>query len=184
MQPKPAEYGLCRCGCGQLAPMADRTRSARGQLKGEPIRFIKGHNTLGTGSTLEERLWPKIDMGAAQGQGCWWWTAYKDRKGYGKISVDSALRSAHRVVYELLIAPIPASMQLDHLCENKSCVSPDHLRVATAQENIARRATNGHAHKSHCKRGHQFSPENTYVTPKGSRQCRACWKERRKKKGE
>jgi len=36
---------LCECGCGQPAPIAKRTRSSRGQKKGEPLRFINGHNT-------------------------------------------------------------------------------------------------------------------------------------------
>lgn len=28
--------------------------------------------------------------------------------------------------------------------------------------------------QTHCKRGHEFTPENTYVQKNGSRQCRAC----------
>ena len=28
--------------------------------------------------------------------------------------------------------------------------------------------------KTHCKRGHEFTPENTYVLPRGGRMCRAC----------
>lgn len=36
--------GLCQCGCGQptrLAPVTDRNK---GWVKGEPLKFIKGHN--------------------------------------------------------------------------------------------------------------------------------------------
>lgn len=28
--------------------------------------------------------------------------------------------------------------------------------------------------KTHCIHGHEFTPDNTYVTPYGARQCRAC----------
>lgn len=35
---------LCECGCGLPTPIAIRTRSERGQQKGEPLRFINGHN--------------------------------------------------------------------------------------------------------------------------------------------
>jgi hypothetical protein len=34
--------------------------------------------------------------------------------------------------------------------------------------------------KTHCKRGHEFTEENTYVRPNGRRQCRICTREQRK----
>lgn len=37
-------YGYCQCGCGQPAPVAQRNHSRHGFVKGEPIRFISGHN--------------------------------------------------------------------------------------------------------------------------------------------
>src|SRR5665213_787310 len=36
-------------------------------------------------------------------------------------------------------------------------------------------ARHSHNRKTHCKRGHEFSPENTYVHPRG-RACLACYK--------
>jgi WhiB family transcriptional regulator, redox-sensing transcriptional regulator len=43
----------------------------------------------------------------------------------------------------------------------------------------ARRVPAGHpqASKTHCKRGHQFTAENTYYTPDGHRRCRTCLRE-------
>lgn len=38
------EIKLCECGCGSPAPIAKRTRSEDGVVKGETIRFISGHN--------------------------------------------------------------------------------------------------------------------------------------------
>jgi hypothetical protein len=38
------EAKLCECGCGQPAPVATRNRYDRGQRKGEPLRFVSGHN--------------------------------------------------------------------------------------------------------------------------------------------
>jgi hypothetical protein len=35
---------LCECGCGRPAPIATRNRLERGQRKGEPLRFVSGHN--------------------------------------------------------------------------------------------------------------------------------------------
>lgn len=35
---------LCDCGCGQPAPIATITRKDRGYVKGEPLRFRRGHH--------------------------------------------------------------------------------------------------------------------------------------------
>ena len=35
---------LCECGCGKPTPIANRNRKSKGQIKGEPLRFINGHN--------------------------------------------------------------------------------------------------------------------------------------------
>ena len=42
-----------------------------------------------------------------------------------------------------------------------------------------RRASARHpqASKTHCKRGHRFSPDNTYYAPDGQRRCRICLRE-------
>src|SRR6266487_5257655 len=36
--------GMCECGCNNLAPIAKRTNKNRGWVKGQPLRFIKGHS--------------------------------------------------------------------------------------------------------------------------------------------
>ncbi len=38
-------YGYCHCGCGQKTKLADRTSQRDKTAKGEPKRFIHGHNT-------------------------------------------------------------------------------------------------------------------------------------------
>ncbi len=37
-------YGYCHCGCGQKTLLADRTDINHGYIKGEPRRFLLGHN--------------------------------------------------------------------------------------------------------------------------------------------
>lgn len=37
-------YGLCECGCGGHAPLATTTYRRIGHVKGQPVRFIRGHN--------------------------------------------------------------------------------------------------------------------------------------------
>lgn len=111
--------------------------------------------------------------------GCWLWFAYRDRKGYGTVGVGTAVKYAHRVVYETLRGPIPEGLQLDHLCRVRCCVNPDHLEPVTNQEN-ARRGDNGKRQRArtHCPRGHAYDAANTAVNTRGDgrkfRVCRTC----------
>jgi hypothetical protein len=134
----------------------------------------------GTRGTLWERFWPKVDVGVS-GQGCWWYTGTPSQH-YGAIRDECAQPvRAHRVAYELLVGPIPDGLEIDHLCRNTRCVNPDHLEAVTKSEN-QKRGTNGRlgagvragATNMRCKRGHEFTPENTYTRANGYRHCRTC----------
>ncbi len=76
--------------------------------------------------------------------GCWIWLGALHRNGYGNIRVGSMKdgtrghRVAHRALYEALVGPIPAGMELDHLCRVRSCVNPAHLEPVTRRENLRR----------------------------------------------
>jgi hypothetical protein len=111
--------------------------------------------------------------------GCWEWTgATGGSRRYGCISVKGVTRRAHRVAYELLAGPIPDGLELDHLCRNRLCVNPEHLEPVTHRENVLRGDAPPAANvsKTHCPRGHELTPENTYTRRgrPGGRECRAC----------
>jgi len=112
---------------------------------------------------------------------CWLWTGCKARGGYGQIFNGERMVTAHRVVYEDRVGPIPEGLTLDHLCRVTSCVNPKHLEPVTSWENN-RRGTSPSAlnlQKTHCVNGHEFTVENTYHRIKDSaRICRACGRER------
>lgn len=113
--------------------------------------------------------------------GCWIWQGYVDPCGYGRSSrLQRVERMAHRLSYRIFCVPIPEGMSIDHLCRTRSCVNPEHLEMVPIRENIMRgrtiAATN--AAKTHCKRGHEFTPENTYRTAQGNRGCIACRRQR------
>ena len=83
----------------------------------------------------EKTVWEKIVDKFILINSCWEWTGSKNR-GYGKISMkDNTTILAHRAMYEMLVGPIPAHLELDHLCRNKSCVNPEHLEPVTHIEN-------------------------------------------------
>ena len=110
-------------------------------------------------------------------QGCWRWTGFVTPDGYGTIRDSSGLtRKAHRVAYEAWVGPIPDGLQLDHLCRVRDCCNPAHLEPVTSQENSLRGETAAarHASATHCPQGHEYTPENTYSSKRGERDCRDC----------
>lgn len=113
--------------------------------------------------------------------GCWLWTGPLDAQSYGRHGAPLA----HRVVYELLVGPIPKGLTLDHLCRVRSCVNPDHLEPVTHAENVRRGKAgevNGDRQRNltHCKRGHEYTPESTGRDHRGHRFCRECVRQLRK----
>ena len=120
--------------------------------------------------SLEERFWAKVDKTQ---DGCWVWTAHIDPRGYGRFGG----KLAHRVAYALAHGSAPR--ELDHTCRIRSCVNPAHLDPVTHAENV-QRGDAGRVNaarersKTHCKRGHEFTAENTRIDRRGHRSCRAC----------
>ncbi len=117
--------------------------------------------------------------------GCWLWEAAIDYKGYGRFHLNGEIRQAHRVSYEYFNnTKIPNNLHLDHLCRNRSCVNPEHLEPVSVQENILRGigATAINAKKTHCPYGHEYNEFNTYIDPRGYRNCKICARKRKSKK--
>lgn len=120
-----------------------------------------------------ERFLSHVD----QTDGCWNWTGYRDKRGYGKASNGNRTKDwAHRVAYRLFVGPIPDGLTLDHLCCNVSCVRPDHLEAVTRRENIRR----ANPERTLCKHGHSLADAYVEVTPAGfpHKKCATCVRER------
>lgn len=106
---------------------------------------------------------------------CWNWIGYKMTGGYGQLSERGVKLPAHVWVYRKFKGAIPDGMTVDHICNNSSCVNPDHLQVLTQLDNNLRNPVFG-ANKTHCPKGHPYDDNNTYQRPnkKGMRQWRDC----------
>jgi len=80
---------------------------------------------------MEDRFWPKVSKGPI----CWEWTASVDGSGYGQFRSGGRGQRAHRVAFEDAHGPIPEGMLIDHICANRRCVNPAHLRLANTGQN-------------------------------------------------
>ena len=104
---------------------------------------------------------------------CWEWERAQNSKGYGIVWVGGKLQLTHRVVYEEIIGPIPAGLDLDHLCRNRACYNPEHLEPVTRKENVRR--GKGHGSETHCPQGHPYSGYNLRIVKRGKgRECITC----------
>lgn len=122
-----------------------------------------------------------LAMIVPDGDGCWPWPGFISVKGYGRVSSTPA----HVKSYQHHVGPVPEGHDVGHVCHDQDptcqdwrtclhrrCVNPDHLRPQTRSENLRARPYR----KAVCKRGHELTPQNVYLTPDGRRECATCKK--------
>lgn len=119
---------------------------------------------------------------------CWPWQGTVTNHGYGQAVIRRQRFGAHRFVYEQLIGPIPAGLDLDHICHeptecaggpacpHRACVNPSHLVPTTARRNVLRSNSEPakNLRKPLCANGHEFS----HTDSRGWRKCRTCQRDR------
>jgi hypothetical protein len=99
--------------------------------------------TLDTAAANAERIQMPADELARflnsfdSGDGCWPWKR-PNRTGYGTFGFNARHFTAYRLSYELFVGPIPDGLHIDHKCENKACVNPDHLEPVQQWVNAVR----------------------------------------------
>ena len=100
-------------------------------------------------------------------QPCLPWRGTIRPDGYGQIG----RWRIHRLIYETFVGPIEHGLTIDHVCFERQCVNPAHLRTMDRFANAKRQRR---ALSATCKRGHLFDFDNTYLGPGDRRTCRAC----------
>lgn len=134
---------------------------------------------------LIDTLWSKTKVV----ENCWLWTGYLNNNKYGILRVRKAKWIVSRLslcIY-LGLEYNDHSWQANHICSNQTCWNPLHLYVGTEKENTqdARRDSklynvdfhNIHRSKVCCPKGHPYD----YIAPDGSRKCKTCRRETRKR---
>jgi hypothetical protein len=77
--------------------------------------------------------------------GCWLWPGGLNQEGYGQKTIDGKTYKAHRLIYELLIGPIPDGFEVCHSCDRPRCVNPEHLFLGTHADNMRDKVEKGRA---------------------------------------
>ena len=91
----------CACGCGQETKLASRSRKDRGIVKGQPLKFIYGHNGWRSPKAIKPAapdpkpggLYPPGDIETfIRGLGCW-----------GRFDFEGALQRRDPAEYRRLL---------------------------------------------------------------------------------
>lgn len=134
---------------------------------------------LGRVRSIERKVW--------HSRGAGFWKTCPARilrpaicRGYERVTLQrdggADTLAVHRLVLMAFIGPCPDGMEGCHGDDDRRNNTLVNLRWDTKAANCADRTRNGgspNANKTHCPKGHPYTPENTYAD-NGSRKCRAC----------
>lgn len=107
---------------------------------------------------------------------CWNYKVYDKNYGYGIFRIGREAYKAHRVSFLIFNGDLVDGLMIDHICRNRRCCNPDHLRQVTKRIN-ALENNNGvsaeNIKKTHCPKGHELKEGNIVNHPK-RRHCLIC----------
>jgi len=132
-------------------------------------------------SGMISRLFSKISFNKITG--CWDWIGNVNSSGYGRIRYLGPKVLVHRLMFSWVngvgLSRIISrdNLIIDHICNNKRCCNPEHLRLTTHKINMLR--GNGpsarEARQTHCKNGHLLPTERNASGRRFCKPCHATW---------
>lgn len=112
---------------------------------------------------------------------CWEYLGGTSLQGYGRVRIDNVSYYSHIVAYTFIKGEIPEGYEIDHICRNRACVNPGHLRAVKPYLNIIENSEGvaaKNSKKTQCSKGHQYVEGSYYESKKNngrvSRVCKIC----------
>lgn len=115
--------------------------------------------------------------------GCWIIGNPRAHGAYSHYYINKIQYQAHRVSFEIFNGSLKQGLVIDHVCMNRKCCNPEHLRQVDQRtnllENTSRERVNRFIRKNICISGHSMTESNTIWfsrrgKPQKFRMCREC----------